>query len=275
VQKLISKVKLGVIGAGNMAEALIAGAVKAGVLKGAQVLAADPDPERRDVFAGLGSEVMTGNRDLVAAADVVILAVKPQKAFEVLKEISGVSGGRLFISIMAGISSQQISGELGETARVIRSMPNTPLLVARGAVGFATGRGATPEDMALARELFEASGVVVEVAEEDLDAVTAVSGSGPAYAFFLVEAMIKAGVLEGLNAEAAGILACNTLRGAGELLCCSDESPQQLRARVTSPGGTTQAALDVLDAEGVADKLVKAVRRAAQRSRELGKVERD
>jgi pyrroline-5-carboxylate reductase len=150
-------------------------------------------------------------------------------------------------------------------------MPNTPLLVGMGATAIAPGPGATADDLALARALFGASGVVLELAEPAIDAVTAVSGSGPAYFFYLAEAVIAAAKAEGLPEADAAKLVAATLRGAGELLVKSGEAPEVLRRRVTSPGGTTAAAVEVLDSAGVSGKMVEAVRRAAARSREMGR----
>ena len=156
-------------------------------------------------------------------------------------------------------------------SQIIRTMPNTPLLVGMGATGLAAGRGATAQDMKLARALFEASGVVLQMHEQELDAVTAVSGTGPAYLFYLAEAMIEAARAEGLREGQIRELVAATLRGAAELLAHSGEAPEELRRKVTSPGGTTAAAVAVLDGAAVKARIVEAVRRAAERSRELGR----
>ncbi len=263
--------RVAVIGAGNMAEALIRGALEAGVLEPGQVTAADPAEERREVFESLGAQTSADNGAAARDADVVILAVKPQRSGEVLAGLAPVAAGKLFVSIMAGVGSRKIAAALGGEARVIRTMPNTPLLVGMGATGLAAGPGANVEDMARARALFEASGLAIQLHESELDAVTAVSGSGPAYLFYLAEAMIGAARDEGLTPGASRELVGATLRGAAELLVRGGESPEVLRGRVTSPGGTTQAAAEVLDSTGVRDKLVAAIRRAAERSRELGR----
>jgi len=266
----LAGMKVAVIGAGNMAEALIGGALRAGVLQAGQVTAADPDAERRAVFEALGVSATDDNLAAVSGADIVILAVKPQVAEEVLEGLAAVAAGRLFVSIMAGVGSRKIVARLGNGVRVIRTMPNTPLLVGMGATALAAGRGADAEDMSRARAIFEASGVAIQMHEHELDAVTAVSGSGPAYLFYLAEAMMNAAREEGLTPGAGRELVCATLRGAAELLASGTDSPAELRRRVTSPGGTTQAAVEVLDSSGVGDKLIAAVRRAAERSRELG-----
>lgn len=263
--------KLALIGAGNMAEALLRGALGAKLLKPAQVSASDPSPERRELFAELGVAVGDDNRDAAHSADVIVLAVKPQKLAEALAEIGALGSGKLVISIVAGAPAAKIAAGLGSKARVVRTMPNTPLLVGMGMTGIAAGPGATGADLVLARELFGASGQVVEVREEQLDAVTAVSGSGPAYLFYLAEAMQEAARAEGFSPAEAATLVNATLRGSSELLARSDDGPEILRRKVTSPNGTTAAAVEVLDSAGVKAKITAAVRRAAERSRELGK----
>ncbi|MEX2016604.1 MAG: pyrroline-5-carboxylate reductase, partial [Candidatus Hydrogenedentales bacterium] len=183
----------------------------------------------------------------------------------------GLRATVLVISVAAGVSSAFISNGLGGGARVVRVMPNTPALVRAGATGLAAGADCTAADVALARRIFEAVGVVEEVRENQLDAVTAISGSGPAYFFYLAECLAKAGEKEGLSTAQANRLAAATLAGAGKLLQESSESPAELRERVTSPGGTTFAALEMfraLDFEGAVNTAVAA---AAARSRELGK----
>ena len=266
---VFSKTTLAVIGAGNMAEALLRGALAAKLLDPRKVTAADPSAARREVFGGLGVRTAPDNRAAVKDAEAVVLAVKPQQLGAVLAEVGAAAAGKLVISIVAGAPSAKIAAGL-PGARVVRTMPNTPLLVGMGATGMAAGSGATPADMALARQLFEASGLVLQLHESELDAVTAVSGSGPAYLFYLAEAMIEAARAEGLPEIQSRKLVAATLRGASELLARGEETPEELRRRVTSPGGTTAAAVEVLDSAGAKAKMVAAVRRAAARSRELG-----
>jgi pyrroline-5-carboxylate reductase len=263
-------VRVALVGAGNMAEALLRGALGAKLVKPKQVIASDPSPERRKLFAGMKVAVTTDNREAVKAADVVVLAIKPQQLGAVLAEISELAAGKLVISIVAGAPSAKIAAALAG-ARVIRTMPNTPLLVGLGATAIAKGPGATDADLALARALFGASGQVFELPEPLIDAATAVSGSGPAYLFYLAEAMIEAARAEGLGEQEAAKLVAATLCGAAGLLVKSGEPPEVLRRKVTSPGGTTAAAVEVLDSAGVRVKIVEAVRRAAARSRELGR----
>ena len=174
------------------------------------------------------------------------------------------------VSIAAGITTSYIDERLGGRGRIVRAMPNTPMLVGEGMSALAAGPRATADEIRWTQKLFAASGETCVVAEEQMDAVTAVSGSGPAYFFYLIEAMIAAGAAEGLDAETAAKLARQTCVGAAKLLVESDEPPEGLRARVTSPGGTTQRAVGTLDDAGVKDSLIKAIRAAAQRCRELG-----
>jgi len=264
--------QLGVIGAGNMAEALLRGAIGANVLDHNAVVASDPVFDRRQWFTReLG--VTTAEVNIVpAACPYILLAVKPQVMGEVLAGIAGdVADDAVVISIAAGVRTAWIGERLSGKGRIVRVMPNTPMLVGAGVSALCKGPGATDADLAWAQRLFAACGGTVRVDEPMIDAVTAVSGSGPAYFFYLIEAMVAAGEAEGLAEDVALRLAVETCRGAGELLVRTAEAPKVLRAKVTSPGGTTQAAIESMEAAGVSDALVAAVRRAAERSRELGK----
>ena len=264
-------IRLGVIGAGNMAEALLRGAIAANIVDCNAVTATDPDFSRRQLFTReLGVTTSADNAD-AAAAPRVLLAVKPQVMGQVLGGIAqAVEPEATVISIAAGIRTDFIAEKLSGRGRIVRVMPNTPMLVGAGVSALCKGPGATDADLAWAERLFAACGETVRVEEPMIDAVTAVSGSGPAYFFYLIEAMVAAGVAEGLDPDIALQLAVQTCRGAGELLVRSDDGPEVLRARVTSPGGTTQAAIESMQAAGVKDALIAAVRRAAERSRELG-----
>ncbi|MCJ7544318.1 MAG: pyrroline-5-carboxylate reductase [Phycisphaerae bacterium] len=263
--------ELGIVGAGNMAEAIVRGVVRAEVLKAGAIMAADPAAERRRVLEGLGAACTAHNAD-AAACPRVLLAVKPQVLPRVLTEIApAVRPQATVISIAAGVTTAAIDQRLGGRGRIVRVMPNTPMLVGCGASAIAAGPRATPEDLDWTQRLFAAGGITCRVDEALLDAVTAVSGSGPAYFFYLIEAMVAAGVAEGLPQDVARALASATCTGAGRMLSETGESPQVLRARVTSPGGTTQRAMESLEAAGVMDALIAAVRAAAERSRELGK----
>ena len=270
----LENVTLAILGAGNMGSALCRGAIEGEVLKPEQVIVTDKVAEKaKDLGRELDVTVGATNREAVRKASAVVLAVKPQDVDGVMAEAGGLfTAERLLISICAGVSCAHLEALMPAGGRVVWAMPNTPMLVCAGAVGLAAGKNATEADLDLARTLFGAAALVVVVADERLiDAVTAVSGSGPAYFFYLIEAMIAAGVAEGLPEADARALACRTAFGVATLLDETGERPEVLRQRVTSPGGTTQAAIEVLDRAHVRDLLVTAVRRAAERSRELGR----
>jgi pyrroline-5-carboxylate reductase len=266
--------ELGIIGAGNMAEAIARGILRGRVLRAEQMIASDVSAPRRKLFQKeLGIRATENNAEAAGDSRAILLSVKPQQMEQVLKSIGpGMTPETLVISIAAGISSAFIEKHLGEGRkwRVIRTMPNTPMLVGEGVVAMSRGQHAQTQDVATARRIFEAAAVVLEVGEEKMDAVTAISGSGPAYFFYLVEHMIRAGVELGLTDEQAHTLAARTALGAAKMLTASSDSPRQLRRKVTSPGGTTQAAIQTMGAAKVGQGIVAALHRAAQRSRELG-----
>ncbi len=262
---------LGIVGAGNMAEAIVRGVVRAKVLKAKAILAADPSADRRRVLEGLGAAA-TADNSAAAACPRVLLAVKPQVLPDVLSEIVPAVGAEAtVISIAAGVTTAAIDRGLGGRGRIVRVMPNTPMLVGCGASAIAPGPRATAAELDWTQRLFGAGGMTCRVDEALMDAVTAVSGSGPAYFFYLIEAMVAAGVAEGLDEATARTLTAATCAGAGRMLSETAESPQALRVRVTSPGGTTQRAIETLDAAGVKEALVAAVHAAAARSRELAR----
>jgi len=270
----LEDVTLAVLGVGNMGAALCRGVLKAGLIPADRLVVADKAADRAaQLAADEGARAAASNREAVAHASVVIIAVKPQDVHALMAEVGGGLGpDTLLISIAAGVATAYFESLMPAGARVVRAMPNTPALVGLGAVGLAAGAHASADDVELARTLFASMAEVVVVDDEGLiDAVTAVSGSGPAYIFYLVEAMVAAGVAEGLSESDALVLARRTALGAGALLERSGEPPAVLRQRVTSPGGTTQAAIERLDQAHVRDLLIAAVRRAAERSRELGR----
>jgi len=266
--------ELGIIGAGNMAEAIARSVIAAGVIAKEQIVAADVSSARREVFAKqIGVAAVEKNEEAVRGARIILLSVKPQHMKDVLGGIGGVVlGDALVISIAAGISSSFIEKNLGggKAWRVIRAMPNTPMLMGKGMVALARGKNASESDLAAARKIFQAGATVLELDESKMDAVTAMSGSGPAYFFYLVEQMTRAGLTLGLSESEARVLASRTCIGAAAMLEGSAESPQELRKKVTSPGGTTQAAIELMENKQLGDTLVAAIRRAAERSRELG-----
>ena len=257
-----------------MAEAIARGVIGSKLLRADQILSADPSAQRRAFFEGqLGIRTVEDNREVAREARMILLSVKPQQMKDVLAGIGPIlRPDALIISIAAGVSSQFIETHLGQGKnwRVIRTMPNTPMLVGQGMVALARGRNATEADAAEARKLFEAAAEVIELTEDKLDAVTAMSGSGPAYFFYLVEQMIQAGTELGLSADESRKLAIKTCIGAGTMLGNSADSAAELRRKVTSPGGTTQAAISHLEQNQVGSHIVEAVKAAAGRSRELG-----
>jgi pyrroline-5-carboxylate reductase len=267
--------ELGVIGAGNMAEAIVRGVLSGKLYRADQIIAADISPQRRELFEKqLGIHAVADNAEAARDAHTVIFSVKPQQLQAALGGLGqAMSQSTLVISIMAGVSSARIEQALGggKPWRVIRTMPNTPMLVGEGMVAVAAGAHATAGDVALARRIFEAGATVLELPEDKIDAVTALSGSGPAYFFFLVEQMVKAGTEMGLTAQQAHTLATRTAVGAAKMMLSSKDSPQELRRKVTSPGGTTQAAIETMESRGVPAAIVAALHRAEQRGKELGK----
>lgn len=272
---------LAVIGGGNMAKAIIDGAARAGVLDG-PVIVADPSPERRALFersVGTASEAVEQLAALEDRAGVgqVLLAVKPQMLPEVAKDVrraldDGAWGERrVVISILAGATRSLVRAAFDGKAAVVRVMPNTPALVGRG-MSALCAEGVDAGDVALARRLFEAVGRVIEVREDQMDAFTAVGGSGPAYVFRLAEAMVRGAVEAGLDADDALLAVRETIAGAGLHLGDAEEGPDVLRARVTSKGGTTAAALEVFERGGLEDLVVRAIIAARDRGAELGRM---
>jgi pyrroline-5-carboxylate reductase len=268
----MSEYELGVIGAGNMAQAIIRGLLAGGFLPASAVVASDPVDDRRGALGKATGVACVPDNRVPAACPRVLLAVKPQVMATILAEIAAaVRADALVISIAAGVTTQALDRGLAGKSRIVRVMPNTPMLVGAGVSAICPGPRATDADLQWARQLFAASGQVVTVDEPMIDAVTAVSGSGPAYFFYLIEAMIQAGVAEDLPTDVATQLAIATCAGSAKLLTETGLPPPELRAKVTSPKGTTQAAIEAMDAAGVKNALVQAIRAAAARSRELGK----
>ncbi|MCO5061981.1 MAG: pyrroline-5-carboxylate reductase [Kiritimatiellae bacterium] len=257
------------IGAGNMAEALVRGLVKSGVPP-QSVTVTDLREERRDYFrASFGVSASADNCEAVRGAGVVVLAVKPQQFAAVLESLKGAAPGALIISIAAGITTGRIEAALGSGTRVVRVMPNTPALVGAGVSALCAGASAGSDDLAVAERLLAAVGATVRVEEAQMDAVTAVSGSGPAYIFRVMEAMEQAGVALGLSAGVARELVLGTVLGAARLAQESGRAPSELREQVTSKGGTTEAALRVLNERDLVGAFSAALAAAAARSREL------
>ena len=265
--------RVGFIGGGNMGEALVRGLVGANLVPADLISATDVRAERTRALADrFGISAHADNARCVRDADVVILAVKPQIMAAVLAEIAPVVDRRhLLISIAAGVPTATIRRGLGKEARIIRVMPNTPALVLQGATAIARGAGLQPDDLATAQEIFGAVGRVVVLDEELMDAVTGLSGSGPAYVAIAIEALADGGVNMGLDRATALTLATQTVLGAAQLLVETGLHPGALKDMVSSPGGTTIAGLSALEDGGLRATLIRAVERATQRSRELGR----
>jgi pyrroline-5-carboxylate reductase len=265
--------RLGFVGAGNMAGALIRGLLQSRLYEPHELAASDADPERLAALAGeTGICAHPDNPSLVRDCTAVVLAVKPQVLREVLVEIrEQVTPDLLVISIAAGIPLSLIQGGLGEALPLVRVMPNTPALIGRGMSALAPGARATDEHLAVARALFEAVGQTLVVEESMMNAVTAVSGSGPGYLFRIMEALVEGGEGVGFEGDEAVRLVVQTVLGAAHLAAASDRSLAELREMVTSPGGTTAAGLAVMDDRSLEEILVAAVRAARDRAVELGR----
>ena len=264
--------QLGVIGVGHMGEALLRGVLEADCVPHNAIVAYDPVRKREQVLAMQFGILCAENNTIPGSCPHVLLAVKPQVMPEVLAEIRPVVGkDATVISIAAGITTSFIDEHLGGTGHIVRVMPNTPMTVGSGVAAVAGGPRATPEDVHWTQRLFASSGIAVVMEESMMDVVTGLSGSGPAYLFYLVEAMVAAAVAEGMDADVAEMLATQTCIGAAKLLSRTKDRPEELRAAVATPGGTTERAMNVLDESGVKDRIVAAVRAATQRSREPGR----
>ncbi len=264
---------IGFIGGGNMAEALIRGLVAGKHLPADHVLASGPRRERLDeLHAKYEIETTIDNAALVARCDLVVLSVKPQILDKVLREIGDkLVAGTLLVSIAAGVDTATIEEAVSDGVRVVRAMPNTPALVGAGATAISAGKHAGPGDLATARAMFDAVGITVELDESHLDAVTGLSGSGPAYIFLILEALADAGVKVGLSRRNAQRLAAQTVMGSAKMLLELDAHPGVLKDMVTSPGGTAIAGLHTLEEGGLRTTLINAVETATKRARELGR----
>lgn len=266
-------VKIGFIGAGQMARALASGFVRAGRVEAHQIWASDPVEAAGRAFVDQtpGARHASSNAEVAQAAELLFLAVKPQQIGEVLAQLQPVVGPRhLIVSIAAGVSLTRLAEGLGDGPRLMRVMPNTACLVGQSASGYSRGLGATDEDCSLVGELLSAVGRAYFLDEKLLDAVTGLAGSGPAFVYLMIEALSDGGVSMGLPRETATALAAQTVRGAAEMVVVSSEHPGVLKDRVASPGGTTIAGLQALEAGGVRAALIAAVQAATRRATELG-----
>ncbi|MCI5147256.1 MAG: pyrroline-5-carboxylate reductase [Candidatus Electrothrix sp. AR3] len=269
----MSKIEsIGMVGGGQMGEALIRGMIESGLVAADSILVAEPAATRREYLETTYQIQGTSDPAQLAESKVIILAVKPQIMEPVLAQYQAhLTANQLIISIAAGVTISQIEQGIGTDKKIIRVMPNTPALVLAGASALSGNTNATQEDMKLGQEIFSAVGTCVEVPENLLDAVTGLSGSGPGYVFTFLEAMIDGGVLAGLPRPIAEQLALQTLYGSAQLALESGEPAAVLKAKVTSPGGTTITGLQVMEQAGLRGTMMATVQAAAERSKALGR----
>jgi pyrroline-5-carboxylate reductase len=265
--------RIAIVGAGRLGESLLRGFLSSGWRTADDLVVTARRPERRAELAErYGVAALESNADAVSGARLAIVSVKPQDVDTVMQEIApAVSPDHTLLSVAAGVTTSWIESHLPEGARVVRAMPNTPSLVQEGIAAISPGRSANDVDLALAEEALGHLGQVVRLQEKDLDAVTALSGSGPAYFAFLAEAMIEAGLLLGLSRDVSTQLVVQTMLGSALLLRDEKMHPVELREAVTSPGGTTTRALRELELSGVRAAFLNAINAATERSRELGR----
>jgi pyrroline-5-carboxylate reductase len=264
--------RIGMLGAGNMAGALIRGMLASGSVGPERIRASDVRKERlEELHTEYGIDTTSDNRALTAWADLIVLAVKPQVIDRVLDQISDVvAPGKLVVSIAAGVPIRAIEARLAEGVSVVRAMPNTASIALAGATGIAPGAHASDADVAATRALFDATGRSVVLDESLIDAVTGLSGSGPAYVMLMIEALADGGVKVGLHRDTALLLAAQTVYGSAKLLLDTGEHPGRLKDMVTSPGGTAIAGLHTLESGGLRRTLIDAVDTATRRAVELG-----
>lgn len=261
----------GLVGCGAMGSAMVKGLVKGGVVEPDRIMVYDINDARKDELAGKIKVSAAGDLEqLILGSRVILIAVKPRDVDEVMRSMKNIVGpNQMLISVAAGITTEMLERYLPEKSKVIRVMPNTPCLIGEGALAVSPGRNVTPGELEQAVKLLEPLGLVVTVPEDSMDGVTGLSGSGPAYVYLFAEALIDAGVDVGLGRKEAGALVIQTLLGASRMLKEAGKHPAQLRNEVTSPGGTTSAALKVLDEEGFRGLLIKAVNEASRRAGEM------
>ena len=267
-----AKLTIGFLGAGKMATALARGFIRARLVAASQIVASDFIPAARAAFAKqTGARAVPSNAAVLRSANVIFLAVKPDQTASVLAEVRDYfTPAHLLISIAAGVPLAKLEGALPSGARVIRVMPNTPALVGESATGFTPGKSARPADTALAQKLFTAVGTAFQVKELLLDAVTGLSGSGPAYVYLFIEGLSDGGVAAGLPRDVATRLAAQTVLGGAKMVLATGEHPGALKDMVTSPGGTTIEGLHELEKGKLRGTLISAVRAATEKSKKLG-----
>ena len=259
--------RLGFIGAGKLAGSVIRGLVRAKFCRPNEIIASEPNAEARAALAKVGIDVTTENTEVAEAAGVIFIGVKPGVVLPVLRELGGVSRDKLAISLAGGVRLDAM--ESAANLRFLRALTNTPSAICRAATTLARGSRTTDEDVAAARKIFGAIGVVVEVDEEQIDVVTALSGSGPAFVYTVIEALADGGKRMGLEGDVALTLATQTVFGAAQLAGESKLSPEELRAMVVTPGGTTAAGLAAMEKFKTAEGLIAAVEAATKRGREM------
>ncbi|MFH2013248.1 MAG: pyrroline-5-carboxylate reductase [Pseudomonadota bacterium] len=271
---MLADKRIGFIGSGNMAEAIIKGVIRAGIVSPKNIVSSDVSEDRMRLFRdSFGIITTSSNLELISKTEIIVLAIKPQTIGSMLSEIvETVDNSKLVISIAAGVTLKYIEGSLKTGSRVIRVMPNTPALVGEGVTAISPGSKATKDDLNIANNIFDAVGKTVVIEEKHMDAVTGLSGSGPAYVFLIIDALIDAGVKVGLDRETSKNLAVQTVFGSAKMILETGETPSQLRDRVTSPGGTTITGLNVMEAGKLRAVIIDAVEAATNRSKELGKL---
>jgi len=272
----MEKDTIGFIGAGNMGEALVKGILRAKLFSSQEVYASDTRETRlRQFQKDFGITTCRNNRELISKVRILVIAVKPQNMEEVLNEIAPViTKKHLIISIAAGITTSSIAKHFKNKVPIIRVMPNTPALIQEGAAAIAAGKNVAKSELECAQEIFGSVGKTVVVDESLMDAVTGLSGSGPAYVFLFIEALADAGVKMGLPRSVALTLSSQTCLGAAKMILETGEHPAKLRDMVTSPGGTTISGLHALEAGGLRTTIIDAVEAATKRSKELGTLKR-
>jgi pyrroline-5-carboxylate reductase len=263
--------RIGLIGCGKMGAALARGLVRSDAAWAGAIVAADPhEPAREALARETGVRVTANNAEAASFGRVIVVCVKPGDAAATLLALRGQLAGKLAVSIAAGVRLAALEAAAGPGVAVARVMPNTPALIGRGAAAYALGSGATEEHAAMIERIFATAGLIERVKEEWLDAVTGLSGSGPAYVQLVIDALADGGVLMGLPRDLALRLAAQTVAGSAEMVLVTGQHPGQLRDQVASPGGTTIAGIEALERGGLRAALIAAVRAAAERSKELG-----
>ncbi len=268
----MSEKRIGFIGAGNMASAIINGVLKNKAKPAEKISVFDLDKQKLDVMKEKGIDVLTSGKELVQKSDIIVLAVKPQNYDEVLSEIKSESNeSKVFVTIAAGISIEYVQNGLGTKCPMVRVMPNTPLLLGKGATAMCRSDNISDEDFDEVYKMFALSGETVILPESKMNPVIAVNGSSPAYVYLFAKAMVDYAVSEGIDAKTALSLVCKTFEGSAEMLRSSGDSPETLIQKVSSKGGTTIEALKVLNDRNVPDAIIDAMKACTKRAVELGK----